>query len=101
MRAAPTALAVDYYGWLTPLFARVDIWTTEYLQVLPASTSGDHQVAAWTRSTWLVPFLAALDAADDAEFFAAYNARLRSAYPARADGTVLFPFRRLFIVANR
>ena len=30
---------------------------------------------------------------------AAYAARLNRAYPRRADGKTLFPFRRLFIVA--
>lgn len=30
-----------------------------------------------------------------------YRARVRSAYPAEADGHTLFPFRRLFIVAQR
>lgn len=101
VRGTPTAPAIDYYGWLAPHFARVDIWTTEYLQVLPVSNGGDHQVAAWTRGTWLVPFLATLDASHQAEFISAYNAELAIAYPARADGTVLFPFRRLFIIANR
>ncbi|MEP7329781.1 MAG: methyltransferase domain-containing protein [Betaproteobacteria bacterium] len=101
VRTAPTASATDYYAWLAPLFARVDIWTTEYLQVLPANATGDHPVAAWTKGTWLVPFLAMLDAAEQAALMAAYNARLALAYPLQPDGSVLFPFRRLFIIANR
>ena len=36
-----------------------------------------------------------------AAFETAYAARLRAAYPRRADGRTLFPFRRLFIVAHR
>ena len=35
------------------------------------------------------------------EFLRDYAQRLARAYPARADGRTLFPFRRLFIVANR
>jgi len=101
VRGAPTAPAADYYDWLAPRFARVDIWTTEYLQVLPASRGGDHPVAAWTRGTSLLPFIAALDSSHQAEFISAYNAQLAAAYPARTDGTVLFPFRRIFIIANR
>ena len=101
VRAAPTAPAAAYFSWLAPLFAHVDIWTTEYLQVLPANATGDHPVAAWTKGTWLVPFLAVLDANEQREFLATYNAQLATVYPARPDGTVLFPFRRLFVVANR
>ena len=101
VRATPTAPAADYYAWLAPLFPRIDIWTTEYLQVLAPSAAGDHPVAAWTKGTWLGPFLAALDGAEQREFLAAYEEELASAYPLLPDGGVLFPFRRLFIVANR
>ena len=62
---------------------------------------GDHPVAAWTRGTWLVPFLAALDPAEHAGFLAPYAQRVAVAYPPAAGGRTLFPFRRLFIVANR
>jgi len=34
------------------------------------------------------------------DFIAQYKARLRIAYPKRADGKTLFPFRRLFAVAK-
>ncbi len=101
VRATPVAAAAAYFGWLAPAVRTVDIWATEYLQVLPARADGEHPVAAWTRGTWLAPFLGALDAAEQREFLAAYAQRLAAAYPAGADGRTLFPFRRLFIVANR
>ncbi len=101
VRAVPTAPAADYYAWLAPSFTRIDIWTTEYLQVLAPSAAGDHPVAAWTRGTWLGPYLSALEATEQVEFLAAYAAELATAYPLLPDGGVLFPFRRLFIVANR
>ena len=44
-----------------------------------------------------------LDALSDAErpaFLADYRARMARAYPPRADGRTLFPFRRIFIVAS-
>ena len=100
VRATPTAPAADYYAWLAPLFSRIDVWTTEYLQVLAPSAAGDHPVAAWTKSTWLAPFLSALDGAEQREFLAAYEEDLASVYPVLPDGSVLFPFRRLFIVAT-
>ena len=101
VRASPVARPEDYYGWLAPHAASVDVWTTEYLQVLPKSAGGEHPVAAWTKGTWLVPFLAALDDADRRAFMAEYDARLARAYPPLPDGRVLFPFRRLLIVVNR
>ncbi len=101
VRGAPVAPAADYFRWLAPHSRALDLWTTEYLQVLPRDAGSDHPVAAWTRGTWLVPFLAALDADDQRAFVAEYNARLAVAYPPLPDGRTLFAFRRLFIIANR
>jgi trans-aconitate 2-methyltransferase len=98
---APVAPAAQYFAWLAPLAAAVDAWTTEYLHVLPASPDGDHPVVAWTKGTALNPFLAALAADEQRAFVADYAARVASAYPPLPDGRVLFPFRRLFVVASR
>ncbi|MEO8754310.1 MAG: methyltransferase domain-containing protein [Casimicrobiaceae bacterium] len=101
VREPPVAAAADYLAWLAPLTTRVDVWLTEYLQVLPPRVDGEHPVAAWTKGTWLVPFMAALEECERAEFLREYMQRLALSYPARPDDSVLFPFRRLFIVANR
>jgi trans-aconitate 2-methyltransferase len=98
LKPPPVAEPGVYYGWLEPFAAELDIWETEYLQVL----QGADAVKEWTKGTWLKPFLDRL--ADDAEraaFEADYAARLRQDYPRRADGSTLFPFRRLFIVMKR
>ena len=101
VRDPPVAAAADYFGWLSPRMTRVDIWLTDYLQVLEPRDDGEHPVAAWTKGTWLVPILAALDDGERHEFLREYMQQLAIAYPAREDGRTLFPFRRLFIVANR
>ena len=44
--------------------------------------------------------VALVEPAERAGFEADYALRLRVAYPRRADGSTLFPFRRLFIVAD-
>jgi trans-aconitate 2-methyltransferase len=93
----PVAPPQHYYDLLAPLAARLDIWEVEYLQVL----EGDDPVLSWVRGTALRPALARLDAAEAAAFEATYAAGLRDAYPRRPDGRTLFPFRRLFIVAQR
>jgi trans-aconitate 2-methyltransferase len=48
----------------------------------------------------LRPYLALLDAAQQTAFLESYQAAIAQAYPALADGTVLLPFPRLFIVAR-
>ncbi len=87
----------DYYRLLAPLCDDLEIWESEYLQVL----EGEDPVKEYTKATGLRPYLAALEGADLARFEADYAARLRLAYPPEADGRTLFPFRRLFLVARR
>ena len=94
---SPVAEPAFYYRVLNPLVARLDIWETEYLQLL----RGADPVKEWTKGTWLKQFLDALDEPQRTEFENDYAARLRQAYPALEDGTTLFPFRRLFLVAIR
>ena len=86
-----------YYDLLSPMSQTVDIWETEYVQVL----EGDDPVLEWVSSTGLRPVLNGLADADRRTFLASYSAQLRAAYPVRANGQTLYPFRRLFIVATR
>ena len=83
---------------LAPLSARIEIWETEYCHVMDAPEG----IVEWYRGTGLRPFLSALpdDSARDA-FLAEYLEALRPHYPTRADGRILFPFRRLFLLAYR
>ncbi len=98
LKPPPVSVPAFYYDLLAPLTSSLDIWETEYLQVL----EGDDPVKEWTKGTWLKQFLDALPTDAAAERFEAdYAARLRAAYPPRSDGKTLFPFRRLFIIAKR
>ncbi|MCW5632743.1 MAG: methyltransferase domain-containing protein [Rubrivivax sp.] len=98
LKESPVAEPAWYFDLLALHAAELDLWETEYLQVL----TGADPVKEWTKGTWLAPFLAALASDDErAAFEADYAARVRAAYPPRADGRTLFPFRRLFIVARR
>jgi len=101
IRPDPVHAPERYFEWLAPHAKTVDIWSTEYLQELAARADGEHPVIAWTKGSALVPLLAALDAASGVAFVADYAARIEAAYARRDDGTALFPFRRLFIVAQR
>jgi trans-aconitate 2-methyltransferase len=84
-----------YYDVLAPKAAALDVWETEYLQVL----EGTDPVKEWTKGTWLKPLLDALREPERSRFEAAYAALVAQAYPRRADGRTLFPFRRVFHVA--
>jgi trans-aconitate 2-methyltransferase len=94
---APVAEPQSYYALLAPLASSLDIWESEYLQVL----SGDDPVKEWTKGTWLMQFLDRLEPDERADFESDYARRLRTAYPRQADGSTLFPFRRLFIVLQK
>jgi trans-aconitate 2-methyltransferase len=96
LRPAPVAEPAFYFDLLAPRVAALDIWETEYLQVL----EGENPVKEWTKGTWLRPLLDALAEPERSGFEAAYAALVARAYPPRADGHTLFPFRRLFIVAR-
>jgi hypothetical protein len=52
-------------------------------------------------STGLRPFLDLLAEPERTQFYETYAALTARAYPTRADGITIFPFRRLFIVARR
>ena len=97
IREEPTKRAERYRDWLGPHVRSLDIWETVYMQVL----GGENPVAEFVKGSWLTQFLEPLDPGDRAAFEAAYRERVRRAYPPGADGKTIFPFRRLFIVAQR
>jgi trans-aconitate 2-methyltransferase len=96
LRSHPVLDPAGYLDLLAGQGCRVDAWETTYTQLLP----GDDPVLEWVKGTALRPVLGALDAAEAARFTREYAARLREAYPRMSYGTP-FPFRRIFVVAQR
>jgi trans-aconitate 2-methyltransferase len=77
-----------------------DVWETTYLHLL----AGPDAVLQWVKGTGMRPVLRALESSSRAEdvddFLASYGAALRAAYPRDAEGRSVFPFRRIFAVAQ-
>ena len=83
---------------LKPLCSDLEVWETIYQQAL----TGKDPVAQYTAGTGLRPYMAAARTKPSGRgFYDTYAKLLAEAYPTRADGITLFPFRRLFIVARR
>jgi trans-aconitate 2-methyltransferase len=87
----------DYYGWLKPLSAQVEIWQTTYVHPLP----GVGAVVDWFRGSGLRPFLNPLDECEREQFIARYMRGLADAYPLEPDGRLLFLYPRLFVIAAK
>lgn len=87
-----------YYDLFAPRSASVDLWQTEYVHVVPDAGS----ILEWVKGTTLRPYLDSLTSADErTRFLGEIGQRIMDAYPPRLDGWVLFPFRRLFLIAHR
>jgi trans-aconitate 2-methyltransferase len=100
MDAALSALTMEapgvYYDALATHADSIDIWETEYHHVMESPTA----IVEWISSTGLRPFLGALDSdAEKQRFVAMLTERVEAGFDRRADGRVLFPFRRTFVIA--
>jgi trans-aconitate 2-methyltransferase len=94
---AVIATHTDYYNWLRPHAASLDIWQTTYVHPL----ENVEAVVDWFRGSALQPFLAPLNLEERAEFLARYRRELAESYGVETDGRVLFLYPRLFILARK
>lgn len=84
-----------YYEVLRPNAARLDLWATEYVQIMPSVEA----IVEWYKGTGLRPYLDAIgDEGERKRFLAEFGERLRSLYPESPAGGVLFGFRRVFVM---
>ncbi|HYA72658.1 MAG TPA: trans-aconitate 2-methyltransferase [Roseiarcus sp.] len=94
---AVIATHVDYYAWLRPLSAALDIWETTYVHPM----AGVGAVVDWFRGSALRPFLNPLDVCEREQFIERYMRELALAYGVESDGSLLFLYPRLFILARK
>jgi trans-aconitate 2-methyltransferase len=86
-----------YYQTLARSAKWLDLWATDYLQIMPDIDS----IVEWYKGTGLRPYLDGIkDDGQRQDFLGEFRSRLDPLYPKSAAGGVPFPFRRIFIVAG-
>lgn len=90
----PSVLQPTAYYHLLGELGAFSIWETEYYQVLGAD-KGAHPVRRYLESTYARPILAALEPDERSALTQRYEEVMEKAYPRAADGSVLFPFKRM------
>lgn len=85
-----------YYDWVAPLCQDLRLWETRYIHIL----EGENPVADWTKGAALRPILEGLSPDAARIFEGRYRHRVQQAYFAQEDGKTLFPFKRLFLIAQ-
>jgi trans-aconitate 2-methyltransferase len=86
----------DYYDVLTGMFSSVEIYVTDYIHIMNSHTS----ILEMIKGAGLKPYLERLsDDCDKTEFEKDVLKDICNDYPVQKDGKVLFPFKRLFIIA--
>jgi len=86
-----------YWALLHARLARLDVWRTTYYHPLANAAA----IVEWFKGSGLRPYLDRLSDDERPDFLARYTAGVAAAYPAFADGSVLMPMPRLFVVATR
>lgn len=86
-----------YHDLLSDHATFIDLWRTTYYHHLANHAA----IVEFVASTGLRPYLDPLSVEQQVEFKESYLRVLQQIYPTQADGTVMLPFPRLFIVAVR
>lgn len=90
--------AAFYYDVLRKNSSRVDIWETEYQHIM----DGPKAIFDWMTGTGMRPYLDHLPDPEQRQLFEQLCLEgFQEAYRPNDQGKVLFPFRRMFIVAYR
>jgi trans-aconitate 2-methyltransferase len=84
-----------YYDVLSKLANHIHIWVTDYYHMMPTHMA----IMEMIESTGLRPYLDRLPPQGIPSFKNTILERIKIEYPNQIDGSVLFPFKRLFIVS--
>jgi trans-aconitate 2-methyltransferase len=87
-----------YYDILFRISTKFDIWETTYYHVLNSHAG----LVEWYKGTGMKPFLERLpDDSSRTEFEKEVFEECKNSYEIRNDGKILYPFRRIFFIANK
>lgn len=87
----------SYYDILSAFSRQVIIWQTDYYHVM-----NNHQdLVDWYQTTGAKPYLDKLNQEEQKEFQFDFLQEIKASYPVQIDGKVLFPFRRIFMIAYK
>jgi trans-aconitate 2-methyltransferase len=87
-----------YYGILSALSPKVQLWETTYYHVL----RGHQELIDWYSSTGMRTYLERLPEESQKELFRMRVLKeCRGSYPVQTDGRILYPFNRLFFVVGK
>jgi trans-aconitate 2-methyltransferase len=89
--------AEEYWQWVRPVSAQLDIWETIYHHEL----DGDNAVVNFFLGSQLRPYMAKLDKSEQDDFLHIYGEKVGRAHPRQYNGKTILPFRRIFMLAQR
>ena len=87
-----------YYDYLSELFTSIEMWETDYIHTMDSHFS----ILEMIRSTGLRPYLNKLESDElKKEFEEEVFNSIQNDYSLQKNGTVIFPFKRLFFIAKK
>lgn len=92
-----THTAAYYYDIFAEQTPEIHMWVTEYYHIM----QNHEQILDFLRGAAFTPYQSRLDEEEMQVFAEEVLARIKEEYPTRKNGTVLFPFRRLFLTGQK
>ena len=89
--------AAQYYGMFSSYFSYLDLWQTAYIHQMEDSFS----IIEFLQGSALLPYLACLKESEKPTFIKLLHKKINTYYKASINGTVLFPFQRIFVMARK
>lgn len=87
----------EYYNMFSRYYANIDIWQTNYIHQMKDCNA----IIDFIKGTALLPYLECLDEEQTSSFIKKLYDNISAYYMASENGTVLFEFKRLFIIARK
>ncbi len=87
----------EYYDMFSRYYSNIDIWKTNYIHQMKDCNA----IVDFIKGTALLPYLECLDEKQTTLFIKKLYDRISECYVASENGTVLFEFKRLFIIAQK